>query len=158
MKTTFKQRWEQLSARDQKTLKVGGIILAVFLLLQVVWWPLYHRISLLQAQISAEQSLIEWMIPRVAQLLEARKSGASMHVDKSLSGLEKSLQQAGLKPYVTEFSQNAQQHISIVFVDVPFESCMEWLEQVQSQGWVVQSMEAARGEKNGIVQLHFVLS
>jgi len=154
----IKAKWDQLSARDQRTVKIGGIVLGILFFLRVIWWPLYNRVGTLQQQIEQEQSLFTWMAPNVAQLLEAKASGVSAIAEKSLPGVEKSLQEAGLKPYVTQFSQNAQSHIFITFADVPFEASMEWLEQIQRQGWAVQSMQVNKGDKTGIVALQFVLS
>jgi general secretion pathway protein M len=153
----IKQRWEQLSPRDQRILKIGGIVLGTLMALRLIWWPLFDRVSVLKNQIDQEQSLINWMTPRIAQLQEAKKSSKSSRKDKSLAGFEKSLQQAGLKPYVKDFSQNPQKQISVTFTDVPFESTMHWLEKVQHSGWVVQQMSAQRGEKPGVVNLMMVL-
>jgi type II secretory pathway component PulM len=153
----IKQKWEQLSSRDQTTLKLGAIFLISFLVLRGIWWPLFHQISVLKEAVAEEQSLIQWMAPRVAQLLEAKKSGLGKKKDKSLATFQKSLQQVGLKPYLTEFSQNAQGQVTLVFASVPFESCMEWLAQVQRQGWVLRELSAERGQKSGLVQLTLVL-
>jgi len=153
----IKQRWEQLSSRDQRTLKIGGIVLGVLIALRLIWWPLFDRVTLLKNEIDNEQSLINWMTPRVAQLLETKKTKKPSKKEKSLAAFEKSLQQAGLKPYVKDFSQNAQKQISVTFAEVPFESCMHWLEKVQESGWVVQQMSAQKGEKSGIVNLTMVL-
>lgn len=157
MKVSIKERWTQLSARDQNTVKMGGIVLGLFLFAQLVWWPLFSKISVVQQQIIQEQSLIEWMTPRVAQLMDAKKQSRPRKNNKSLPAIEKSLQQAGLKSYVTDFSQNAQKQISVSFVDVPFESCMEWLEQAQSQGWSVKQMNATKTDKPGEVKIDLVL-
>lgn len=153
----IKQKWEQLSPRDQTTVKIGALFLIGFLLLRMIWWPLFHRISVLKAAIAEEQSLIQWMGPRVAQLLEVKKSGVSRKKDKSLASFQKSLQQVGLKPYLSEFSQNTQGQVTLVFASVPFESCMEWLPQVQRQGWVLQELSAQRSQKSGLVELTLVL-
>jgi type II secretory pathway component PulM len=153
----IKERWEQLSPRDQQTVKKGSLILGAILAIQIFWWPLYHRMSVIQESIIQEQSLIEWMAPRVAQLIELKNSRQSIKKDKSLSAIEKSLQQSGLKPYLTEFSQNAQHQVSVSFSEIPFESCMEWIEQAQSQGWVVQQFNANKSEKTGIVRVDLVL-
>lgn len=153
----IKAKWEQLSARDQRILKIGGIALGILFLLRFIWWPLYDRVGTLKHEIEQEESLSSWMSPRVAKLMEAKASGMSSISDKSLPAVEKSLQEIGLKPYVTQLSQNAQSQISITFADVPFEASMEWLERAQRQGWVVQSMQATKGEKTGMVALQFVL-
>jgi type II secretory pathway component PulM len=153
----IKEKWEQLSERDQKTLKMGGIILAVLCFLQFIWWPLFNRISTLQAAIDKEATLYEWMHPRVAQLMQVRDQGLSPVEAKSLPGVEKTLQEMGMKPFVTQFSQNPQSLITITFSEVPFESSIEWLEKVQRQGWVVQSMHASKGKASGMVELEFVL-
>lgn len=151
----IKQYWQNLSDKDKRTLKIGGIILGVLFALRLIWWPLYNRINLLVEAIDSEQALIDWMRPRVASLLEAKTVPAQA---KTLAGLQKSLQQAGLKPYVTEFSQNAQKQVSVTFESIPFESVMEWLEKAQESGWAVQQMSAQKGEKSGIVSLTLVLA
>lgn len=158
MKEQLRQRWEQLAPRDQRILKHGGMFLLALVVLRLFWWPLYDRVNVLQQEINSESSLLSWMAPRVSQLLAAKQSNLGITKDKSLPGFEKSLQQAGLKPYVKEFSQNAQGQVSVTFVEVPFESCMEWVEQVQRQGWTVQVMNAVKGEKSGITQVELVLS
>jgi type II secretory pathway component PulM len=153
----IKQRWEQLSSRDQRTLKIGGIVLGVLIALRFIWWPIFDRVTILKNEIDNEQSLINWMTPRVAQLQESKKSAKAIKKDKSLAAFEKSLQQAGLKPYVKDLSQNPQKQISVTFSEVPFESTMHWLEKAQQSGWVVQQMSAQKGEKSGIVNLTMVL-
>lgn len=154
----IKQRWEQLSVRDQNVLKIGGIILGVLFALRFVWWPMFSRVDTLREQIEQEHLLVQWMAPRVSEIVAAKQSGKMVKLDKSLPALEKSLQQTGLKPYVKEFSQNAQRQVAVTFADVPFESCMQWLEQVQAQGWAVQQFNSRKGEKSGIVQIEITLS
>lgn len=153
----IKDKWEQLSARDQRTLKIGAIVLGVLFFLRVIWWPLYSRVGSIQDQIDQQIKLNQWMAPRVAQLEAAKSSGHVAGTDKSFSALEKSLQDKGLKPFVKQFSQNAQTQVSINFADVPFESVMHWLETAQRQGWLLQQMTVNKSDKPGVVQLQMVL-
>jgi type II secretory pathway component PulM len=149
--------WEDLSAQEQRTVKWGLVAAIVLIAVRFIWWPLYARVDSLQEDLANEKDLITWMKPQV----EAIKANAGKvkpldRHEPKLSSIEKSFEHAGLKSYVTNLSQNANNQIVLQAKAVPFGALAQCLESIaQTQGIVPLSMTATR-EKTGIVDVEIV--
>lgn len=149
--------WEDLSGHEQRTVKWGLVAAIVLVAIRFIWWPLYARVDSLQEDLANEKDLISWMKPQV----EAIKANAgkiqplTQHAPR-LSSIEKSFEQAGLRSYVTNLSQNANNQIILQAKAVPFGALAKCLETIaQTLGIVPLSMTATR-EKTGIVDVELV--
>ncbi|MFI4956052.1 MAG: type II secretion system protein GspM [Gammaproteobacteria bacterium] len=149
--------WENLSARDQRTLKWGLVAAIVLIVIRFIWWPLLSRVDRLQEDIANEAALITWMKPMVETIkANAGKVKPLDHQAPKLSLIERSFEQAGLGSYVKSLSQNANNQIVLQAKAVPFGALAQCLETIaQTQGMVPLSLTATR-EKTGIVDVEIV--
>lgn len=155
----MKAYWQNLSDSEKRTLKIGGAVLALLLFVRLLWWPLFHRIDVMEHEMTQEAALIEWMQPRVARILQARKKpNENTQQVHNLSSFEKSLAESGLKSFVTDFNQSADQKIHVTFKAVPFEKLTVWLEQRVAQGYTLESLSVQRGSKTGLTDVVLVMA
>lgn len=149
--------WENVSTQEQRTLKRGLIVIVLMVLVRFVWWPLYDGIDQKEDDIATEVELIAWMKPTV-DLLKSMKEPVKP-IDQSLphlSTIEKSFVQAGLKPYITNIAQNANQQVVLQAKSVPFGALALCLETIaKTYGIIPLSLTAVR-QKTGIVDVEIV--
>lgn len=152
----MKEKWQQLSQKEQRTIKIGGVVLALLIFLRFIWWPLYSNIESTHQEIQQQAELIEWMQPRVHRIINARESGQQAVGKKTITMLENSL--TTLKPYVQAFGVNASQQVNIEFKAVPMPMWVRWLEAQSNRGWQVEQVHITPATESGTVDVNLTLS
>jgi type II secretory pathway component PulM len=152
----IQQYWHNLSPQEQRTVKWGGIALAILLFIKLIWWPLSSRVDRLKTDIQNEQALIEWMTPAVAALKNATTSKPVNQNAPRLSTIEKSFTQSGLSPFVKNLSQNASDQIILQASDIPFGALITCLEMLDKQYGIVPLSFTASKQKTGVVTAEIV--
>ena len=151
------QYWENISTREQRTLKRGLIAVCVLIFLRFAWWPLFSNIDDLQKDMANEQALITWMKPIVASLKGSNEvTRHAVQGAPRLSTIEKSFAQAGLSPFVKTLSQHANQQIVLQAQSIPFGALAQCLESIATLYGIVPLSLTATREKAGIVNVEIV--
>ncbi len=153
----IKQHWENLSAQEQRTVKWGGIALAILIFIKFIWWPLSSRIDRLKEDIHNEKALIEWMKPTVAALQKTpERSPSTNHKSSPLSAIEKTFSQAGLSPFVKSLSQNTSDQIVLQVQNIPFSALIQCLNNLDKQYGIAPNMLTATKQKSGVVDAEII--
>lgn len=150
----MRERWEQLTQREQWMLLTGGILLLMLLLIRFMWWPLITRIDRLHEDIDIESELIDWMGPRVARVASL---GEQESAPKSVAQLEHSLQARHLQIYVTNITVGEQGQVSISLQAVPIPILMTWLNGQTGVGWQVIQATLTPAHAPGVGDVELVL-
>lgn len=151
----MKERFLQLSRREQIMLVLGGVFLVAVLLIKGIWWPLYSSIGRLHEDIDTEVELIEWMGPRVARLPQGGVKGEP--AKKSVSQLERSLKKQGLQGYITHLAVGDNHAVNITLTGVPIPSLLTWQDAQLALGWQLEHATLTPGPKTGTGDIVMVL-
>lgn len=151
----MKERFLQLSRREQIMLIVGGLFLTLILLVRLIGWPLLSHVDRLHEDIDTEVELIEWMEPRIARLPKGSASGEP--VKKSVSQLERSLKKQGMQGYITHLAVGDHQTVNITLTGVPIPVLLSWQDTQFALGWQLEHATLTPAPKTGTGDIVMVL-
>lgn len=120
--------FSNLSTRERCFLCAGGAIVLVLLFYALCWHPLTSRIANLQQSLQRSASRLSWLNNAANRLNRLPKSAARQAVADIMTLTEHSLSQAGLAQYLREVSQPKSGELRLVFVDLPFDTFIDWLQ------------------------------
>jgi len=123
-----------LSARDRRTLIVGGVIAAILFLLVVIL-PLDHRVSHLKTQVARKQADLVWMrnaAPEIAAAGPVRgNSGESLIVI-----VDQSARESGLGNSLAGSQPSGAGSLNVQLEKAPFDALVGWLARLSQQNGV----------------------
>jgi general secretion pathway protein M len=145
-----------LSARDRRTLLVGGVIAAI-LFVFVVILPLDHSVSHLQTRVAGKQADLVWMrsaAPEIAAARPARnRSGESLIVI-----VDESARESGLGGSLAGSEPSGQGSLRVELQSAPFDTLVGWLARLGEQNGVeIESATINSAGQPGMVNASLVL-
>jgi general secretion pathway protein M len=145
-----------LSARDRRTLAVGGAAAAILFILAVVL-PLDHRVSRLHDQVSTKQADLVWMrsaAPEIAAAGPMRStSGESLIVI-----VDQSARESGLGGALAGSQPSGRGGLSVQLEKAPFDTLVGWLARLSQQNGVqIESATIDSAGSPGTVNASLVL-
>ena len=156
----LKQKWAQLSRREQLYVGVGGILFLAFLLYSFLVSPLMASVMNLKQEYTTQHNLVDWMTPRVAALAQMKTAAPIQVVNAAnlLSTVDAQLKQSSLARNVSEISQTNINQVRVSLKDVSFDDLMSWLVQQWQQSQIqVSDFVAQKTDKPGMVTVTMVL-
>jgi general secretion pathway protein M len=145
-----------LSARDRRTLLVGGVIAAI-LFVFVVILPLDRSVSHLKTQVAGKQADLVWMrsaAPEIAVAGPVRShSGESLIVI-----VDESARESGLGGSLAGSEPSGQGSLRVELDKAPFDAMVGWLARLgQQNGVEIESATVNNAGQPGIVSASLVL-
>lgn len=157
----MKQWWQSLSAREQRTVSIGGVMALVLGFYALIWSPLQTHINDLNNTALAQQNLAQWMQQAHANLQHASKTSQQQRplaAEAMLSEIASSLEKAELRGELTSLTQDDAKQVQLRFDNVPFDAAMNWLSKtIQYYPIQIQELNARRTPTAGVVGLSMVL-
>ncbi len=151
-----------LSANERRLLAIlCGLVLPLAVIFLWVL-PLADRGAAAQRDLSTARALMVWVTHRIeesAALVDGQtnaipKNGAPV----GLSGIEKGLNEAGLRPYVTRLAGRDDGAVELVIEDAPFATVTAWTSAVRPVwGYRIVSFHIQRTDRAGQVAAEFLL-
>lgn|SRR3990167_4930716 len=144
----IKTWWFGLSDRERRLLTIGGIFLGLFLFYVLVWSPLSSLVSTYHTRVTTEQSLLLYLQSAQEKIRDYEARG--IHVSDVgqkdlLTTIEQSAAQHQLSAFLKQVEQPESHHIQLTFEKVPFDQCMEWLQELSmNSGIRVVTLSADR--------------
>jgi general secretion pathway protein M len=145
-----------LSPRDRRTLLVGGVIVAILIVLAVIL-PLDHSVSRLQSQVAKKQTDLVWMrnaAPEIAAAGPVRSnSGESLIVV-----VDQSARESGLGSSLAGSQPSGPGELSVQLEKAPFDALVGWLARLSQQNGVqIESATIDTAGERGTVNATLVL-
>lgn len=145
-----------LSARDRRTLIIGGVIAAI-LFVFVVILPLDHSVAHLKAQVTQKQADLVWMrnaAPEIAAAGPMRgNSGESLIVV-----VDQSARESGLGNSLSGSQPSGTGSLSVQLEKAPFDALVGWLARLSQQNGVqIESATIDTAGQPGTVNASLVL-
>ena len=158
IKENLHQFWQQRSRNERRTLRIGGIVLAIALLYAFVWYPLSQeqqrlRNALPQARAAAAQ--MQFQAQEVARM-------RSLPQKTSNNNLRSAVESASARNNLgapAEFLPLGTDRARITYNSAVFESWIEWVKFLQlEQGVRVESADITALTEPGMVKIQAVLA
>jgi len=145
-----------LSARDRRTLLVGGVIAAVLFIVAVIL-PLDHSVAHLRDQVASKQADLVWMrnaAPEIAAAGPVRNnSGESLIVI-----VDQSARESGLGGSLAGSQPSGRGGLSVQLEKAPFDALVGWLARLSQQNGVqIESATIDTAGAPGTVNASLVL-
>jgi type II secretory pathway component PulM len=145
-----------LSPRDRRTLLVGGVAIAILIVLAVIV-PLDHSVSRLHDRVAQKQTDLVWMrnaAPEIAAAGPVRSSaGESLIVI-----VDQSAHEAGLGGALAGSQPSGRGSLSVQLNKAPFDTLVAWLARLSQQNGVqVESATIDSAGAPGTVNASLVL-
>lgn len=150
------ERYDHLSAQDQIALKGLSLFFALLILYAGIWLPAnsyFEERSLFhQKQTELYQYLLSTEREARASSGQAKSSVSGQSILQTIS---RSAQKFSLKP--DRLQPEGSQGVNVMFNDVSFNTLIQWLQNLNQQGFSVRQISIERGDSPGVVTARMVL-
>jgi len=146
----MKQRWQQLTAREQQLIIVMVTVVIVFLSYSVVWRPLQQNIAKTTQKIQQRQQLLTWVKTNTAAYRQAQQHA---HLGGgSLTSIVNRTAKAN--QIIVTRMQPQGDTIQVWINEMPFEQLLTWLDQLSKQEYLqVLAIDITDAKQPGLVQV-----
>lgn len=150
-----------LGARERMMVLLG-IAGAVILLLYGLWRPFLHRVHRLEAVVSEQRGLDQWMGEAAREVRRLRGAGAvpGAAPDKQslLAVVGKTAKQGGLGKAMKRVEPEGKDKVRVWLEEAAFDDLARWLERLAGeQGIRVARITVDRQEQTGLVNARMTL-
>lgn len=157
-----KDWWSTLAWREKQALAAGGVVVALFLVYEVIWSPIVDGAANMRKRIEVDQKNLAWM--QAADKEINKLEGQSREKVKTvapvalLALLQKKVAQAGLDEAAVQLKQASNDSIELHFQKVPFDSIMKLLlATAKDYNVTIIQMSAVAETTPGVVNADVVL-
>ncbi len=149
----MKEWFAQLNQREQMSLLVMGVALALYLLYMFVWSPLnVHRaqLALQNTAIAESQVRVDAM---VSQLLQLREGGVQTGAKRNLTSVINE-STSRLRLPVIRLQPNSRGEIQVRVENASFDVVLKWLHEIEySEGLLVHEVSLTQANGPGLVNI-----
>ena len=149
----MKEWFSQLNQREQLSLLLLGVALALYLIYMLVWSPLNSRRAELAIQntaIAESQVRVDAM---VSELLQLRKSGANTGAKRNLTSVINE-STSRLQIPVIRLQPNSRGEIQVRIENASFDTVLQWLHEMEyKQGLLVREVAITQAGTAGRINL-----
>lgn len=153
--------WHARLPREQGYLFMGGVVVGLLLLYFILLAPLNLTVNNLQNQVLQQQTLVQWLTPRIPVLqrwLQKDSVAQPVTVNNLLATIDTRLKQSELVSSGAEISQVDGNTVRISFKHVPFDALMNWLAQQWQQSRIaVVQIDVQKSDDVGMAQVTVTL-
>jgi general secretion pathway protein M len=150
-------RLGSLSARDRRTLLVGGIVAAVLFVLAVIL-PLDHSVSRLHEQVAKKESDLMWMRSAAPEIAAAGPVQSNASGESLIVIVDQSARESGLGGSLAGSQPSGRGSLSVQLEKAPFDALVGWLARLSQQNGVqIESATIDSAGQPGTVNASLVL-
>jgi general secretion pathway protein M len=156
----MKAWWLDLSSRDQRTLAVGALLVALLLGYALLWLPLDRSREAWRARASAADASAIWMREAGAQLRAAGPAQGSVPRDgrSLLAVVDAGVREAGLGGALLRVEPVSAGQVRVYFQQAGFDALMDWLRALESaHGASLTELSVQRSAGVGLVDARLTL-
>ncbi len=124
-----------LSARDRRTLLIGGLIAAILFVLAVIL-PLDHSVARLHDQVAKKQADLVWMRSAAPEIAAAGPVQSNSSGESLIVIVDQSARESGLGGSLAGSQPSGQGSLSVELEKAPFDALVGWLARLSQQNGV----------------------
>ncbi|MDH5570552.1 MAG: type II secretion system protein M [Gammaproteobacteria bacterium] len=159
----IKQRWEQLSSREQLMVTLMTIVVCISLFYFIIWEPLQVGIKDGHTRHKAQTEALITMQQQAAEAQALRSSGAGKQAsvrDSSslLSLIERTAKQQQLQNALQKVQPDGKDGVRVWMDNAPFDQVIQWLSTLTTQhGIFITEISFERQDAPGLVNSRILL-
>ncbi len=159
----MEQWWNGLQARERRTLIIGGIALALILLVYAIWLPANQRAQALEQRVAEQRVLLAWM-QQAANEAGALRGSAPEPVSRAQGNqalfalADQSARQAGLTNAIRRVEPSGDNRVRVNLEQASFDDMMRWLATLKTRhGIAANTVSIRAGNEPGRVSAQLLL-
>jgi type II secretory pathway component PulM len=159
----MKEWWIHLGLREKQILSLGGILVLLFLIYEILLAPIDHHNATLRDEITHDIKLLSWMqeadkhIQSTEKLLH--KNSNTKNSAALLSTLQKDITQSPFASNLSQLSQAENNSVQITLQKVNFDALVTWLIDLwKKQGLTVTQLTATPNGLPGVVDTTIIMT
>ncbi len=156
----MKRYWQNLQARERRTLLAGAIGLGLLLLYALVWDPYRSHILRLEEDVAEQRATLAWMRQAAVEVKTLRGSTFRPVTDGSslLATTDRTARNRGLSDALKRVQPDGQRSVRVWLENASFDDVMRWLDTLmKSHGVTISTLVVDPGESPGRVDARLVL-
>lgn len=153
----LKQRYKQLSEREQRIVLIGGIVLIIFLFYALIWSPLQQSVQQGRNAVSSQQKLLTWMQANANKAIQLRRGG-STNRPTFTGSLPQAVNQLAQRYQIAIARMQPQGDTLQIWVDqAPFNDTIAWLKSIEDKGINILDVDFAEVNQPGQIKIRRLL-
>lgn len=158
----MKDWWQNLDTKEQRTVTIAGVVIALLLFYALVWVPLVDKRELKQLQVDNNRQLLSWMKEKstVIQQYKRSKPGVSKADSKRslLSIIDSLAKQLGIRKSINRIDPDGPHGATIWIDTMNFDALITLLGNLDKRNYVkVKEAEFSKLDIPGTVRAKIVL-
>jgi general secretion pathway protein M len=148
----LKQKFHQLSEREQWLVSVSAVVVLIGLFYWLVWAPLNSALESNRQAVNNQQILLSWVQKNANRAVQLRSNAGSA---KNFSGsLPQAVNQTAARLNIAISRMQPQGEELQVWVDqAPFNDVLSWLMALQNLGVSILDVDLAEADQPGQVKI-----
>lgn len=127
----MKTWWLSLAPREKQTVSIGAALVGIFILYEITWAPLSHKVDSLRHQIYTDQKLLTWMQAsdqRIQALGQQSTHQTQSRTTASLLNLiQTQINKTSMASSIAQLQQAENDTVELHLQKVSFDNLIAWL-------------------------------
>lgn len=158
----MKNWWQNLETRDQRTVGIAGVVIAIMLFYAMVWIPMVDSKELNQLQVENNRELLNWMTEKSAVVKQYKRANPAVSKTDSkrslLSIVDSLSKQLGIRQSINRIDPDGPHGATVWIDNMNFDSLVTLLGNLDKRNYVrVKEAEFTKLDKPGTVRAKIVL-
>ncbi len=163
----IKHWFNSLPAKEQWMVSATGLLIFVTLFYLVIWEPVHVGLKAEQQKQQSQKEILIWMQQAATEVRTLRASGNRSTVRDSSSEkrrkpatlvIEQSINNAGLKPYLSKIESSGKDSARVILNDASFNQILVWLNTLATHNGIqVVSANIERANESGLANARLTL-
>lgn len=158
----IKEYWHKLSARDQRVLGIGVLIILSILLYSLLWVPIQDQLKRQRLLLIKQSEDLVWMraqADKVHQLKKNEAASSSVNNVPLLTVIDQTARELKLRDQIKQIQPGKQNGTAKIWFDkVVFEDWLQWLDQITARGIDVTRVTITKSGEYPRVNIRLELS
>jgi general secretion pathway protein M len=158
MMEKIKAWYNGLQSREQRMVSIGGIALAVIILVGGILWPLHSLVSEAVEAKDTKQADLEWMRQNGPEIRAGSGMLAPNTNEPPVVLVDRVARESGLGTMLRGTQPNAT-GVRVQQEAAPFDTVVTWLATLEARyGLAIDSITVDRGQRQGLVNANITFS
>ncbi len=151
---TLKQRWQQLSRREQIVAATAGVAISLWLIWQLIVMPLANHQALAEKRLAASEQQLQKIIKQANAITTLRASGSKPQAFLT-TPMDRVVNQTAPDFKLTvERVKSLQNGLEVALGTAPFDLFMAWLIKIEQEGGIqVTDLQINATDTPGMVEI-----
>lgn len=148
----LKQKFRQLSEREQWLVSVSVIVVLIGLFYWLVWAPVNDALETNRKAVTNQQVLLSWVQKNANRAIQLR--GSAVNTNSYSGSLPQAVNQTAARLNIAISRMQPQGEELQVWVDqAPFNDVLSWLMSLQNMGVSILDVDLAEADQSGMIKI-----